>query len=88
MEANEIIEYFLNERINRIERELSKQISDERRGELEGQREEWEALKEIFDVEGFGGRESGVTDQQTAEEVCTERRAWLRDQIEEGFRSL
>jgi hypothetical protein len=48
--------------------------------------EEKEALAEIFDVEGFGGREDRVRDATSAQALANERLAWLREQREEGLR--
>lgn len=48
--------------------------------------DEKKALLEIWNVEGFGGREDNAVDETTAVEVVRERLAWLRDMREEGLR--
>jgi hypothetical protein len=53
---------------------------------VDGSREEMDALKEIFDVEGFGGEEDFVMNFKDAQRLATEKLEWLRGQREEGLR--
>jgi hypothetical protein len=49
---------------------------------------EKQALSDLFHVEGFGGAENEVMNFKDAQRLATDKLHWLRDQIEEGFRSL
>lgn len=55
---------------------------------IDATEKEKQALSEIFHVEGFGSDEDYVMSFKDAQRLAVEKLAWLRDQIEEGFRSL
>ena len=55
---------------------------------IDATHKEKEGLKDLFHVEGFGGAEDQVMSFKDAQRLASDKMVWLRDQIEEGFRSL
>jgi hypothetical protein len=53
---------------------------------VDASRDEKEALKEIFDIEGFGGAEWYCINSDDYRELAVRKLAWLRDQRAEGLR--